>query len=225
MPYGLIFDVDGVLADTEPLIAKATSDMYREFYGFEATPEEFKPFIGTGAVRYTVGPAEARGVAITDLEAALARRTQNFVRLMESENITAAGALELIRAAAADPECRLGIATSSPTDKANKTLELARIPVELFTAVINGDMVTHKKPNPEIFLTAAAGLGLAPRDCVVVEDAITGVQGAKDAGAACLAVATSFSHEELAKADLIVDSLEEATLDAVRGLVAAASAR
>ena len=55
----VIFDMDGVLADTEPLIADATIRMFRDLYAVELTPDDFKPFIGTGAVRYVEGPAEA----------------------------------------------------------------------------------------------------------------------------------------------------------------------
>lgn len=51
MPYGLIFDVDGLLADTEPVVAKASIDMFQELYGVTVTEEDFRPFIGTGAVR------------------------------------------------------------------------------------------------------------------------------------------------------------------------------
>lgn len=78
MPYGLIFDVDGVLADTEALIARATIAMYRELYGLELTPEDLLPYVGTGAVRYTQGPAEERGLEI-ELEMALRKRYENFI--------------------------------------------------------------------------------------------------------------------------------------------------
>ena len=77
MPYGLIFDVDGVLADTEALIARATIAMYRELYGLELTPEDLLPYVGTGAVRYTQGPAEERGLEI-ELEMALRKRYENL---------------------------------------------------------------------------------------------------------------------------------------------------
>lgn len=219
--HALIFDVDGVLADSEATIARATGDMLREFYGIEVTPDDFRPYIGTGAVTYTVEPARAKGVEIDDLDRALARRTELFTRLLETEDITLPGAVALVEAAAADPEWKLAIATSSPADKSRTTVEAARIPVEVFAAYINGDMVTHKKPHPEIYEVAARAVGIAPRDCVVVEDSIAGVQAAIRAGMKCVAVTNSFSRAELGAADLIVDSLEELTLDTLRGLLSA----
>ncbi len=81
-----------------------------------------------------------------------------------------------------------------------------------FDVVITADDVHQPKPNPEIFLKAAAGLKVRPEGCVVVEDSIFGVKAAKDAGMRCVAVATgAYSKEELKEegADLMVVSLNE----------------
>jgi beta-phosphoglucomutase-like phosphatase (HAD superfamily) len=64
MRRGLIFDLDGVIADTERFIALATREMFRELYGVEFDLDEFRPYVGTGAVRYVEGPAEKAGIAI-----------------------------------------------------------------------------------------------------------------------------------------------------------------
>lgn len=216
---GLIFDVDGVLADTEALIADATAAMFREFYGVDLTPEDFRPFIGTGAVRYTVGPAEKLGIAI-DVEKALQRRHDNFVALInERETIAMPGAAELLAVAAASGAWKLAIATSAPQAKFRETLQAAKIPFNFFSAIVTGDHVEKKKPDPEIYLAAADRLGLPPTRCVVVEDAIMGVQAAKAAGMACIALTGSFPAEDLAAADIIVDSLCEIGLDTLRSLL------
>ena len=68
----------------------------------------------------------------------------------------------------------------------------------------------HKKPSPEIYLTAAQRVGIEPRHCLVVEDAINGVQAAKAAGMLCLALTTSFTAEQLKQADWICSDLSEA---------------
>ncbi|MFO7974503.1 MAG: HAD-IA family hydrolase [Candidatus Hydrogenedentota bacterium] len=220
MTYAVIFDVDGVLANTEILIARATIAMFRELYGVELTPEDFRPYIGTGAKRYTQGPAEDHGIKI-DLDQALRQRQENFTALLQSgESIAFPGASELIEAVHRHPEWKLAIATSSPGEKASATLAAAAIDLSRFDALITGDMVTNTKPNPEIYLTASKIIDIAPRDCVVIEDAPAGVEAAKSAGMCCIAVTNTFSKEQLSAADQIVDSLRQIDLAMLLALVA-----
>lgn len=223
MPNALIFDMDGVLADTEGPICEATIAMFRELYGVDMQPSDFQPYIGTGAVRYTAGPAEAYGLEI-DLEAALERRHENFYKIIvastrDGGSIALPGAHALIDAAYASGDWALAIATSSPQEKSLATARAARLPIEKFAAYINGDMVTHKKPHPEIYLMTADCLGIDPAQCVVVEDAITGVAAAKAAGMACIGVTNSFSAEQLAEADWVVPSLAAITLEKMAALL------
>lgn len=222
MPYGLIFDVDGVLANTEALIARATAAMFREMYGLELTREDFLPYVGTGAKRYTSGPAEDHGIEI-DLEKALRKRHDNFVALLHSgESIAFPGASELIAAAHGHPEWKLAIATSSPSAKASATLAAADIELEGFDAVITGDMVSRTKPDPEIYLTALTIIDLPAQSCVVIEDAVAGVEAAKAAHIHCIAVTNTFPRPRLAEAgaDMIVDALTEVDLGMLVALVA-----
>ncbi len=217
--YGLIFDMDGVLADTEPLIARASIEMYRELYNVEMTADDFRPFIGTGAVRYVMGPAEKLGLKI-DLERALEVRLNHFEALLKAgECKPCPGALKLIEAAFADGDWKLAIATSSPDKKARVTLDAIGAPIDKFAAIITGDVVTHKKPHPEIYLAAYAALALPATHCITVEDAVTGVRASKDAGLKCIAVTSSFSADELRGADRIVDSLENVSVETLRELV------
>jgi len=218
--YGLIFDMDGVLADTERLSEQASIRVFREMYNTEVKAEDFHPFIGTGAYRYVEGVAEQYGVTI-DSEAAVEARFQFFLELLEegAEDISFPGAHALIQEALAHPEWTLALATSSPAKTANATLRAARIDPAVFAVRMNGDLVTHKKPHPEIYLTTMEKLGLSPTQCVVVEDAITGITAAKAAGCPCLAVMHSFAAEHLGAADKIVPSLQEVTLEVVASLL------
>jgi len=81
------------------------------------------------------------------------------------------------------------------------------IPVETFDAAVNGLMIKNKKPDPEIFITAANHLGLRAEDCLVVEDAINGVESGKRAGSKVLGIMSSFTREQLKEADWIVENL------------------
>ncbi len=217
--YGLVFDVDGVLGDTEGLSVTATSRMYEELYGLTVQPEDFTPYIGTGAEIYCIEPARKYGVEI-DVAKAVEARHQYFLQLLESDpDISFPGIHALIDEAAQASDWKLGIATSSPGKKSAQTLKSSRVNTDLFDVWIHGDMISHKKPHPEIYETAARELGLSPAACVAVEDAILGVRSAKAAGMKVIAVTNSFEATELQEADLIVSSLEEVTLKMALGLL------
>jgi beta-phosphoglucomutase-like phosphatase (HAD superfamily) len=79
----------------------------------------------------------------------------------------------------------------------------------LFEVIVSGDDVTHSKPDPEIYLTAAQRLGVSPVHCVAIEDAPAGVEAAKRAGMKCIAVTNSVACQQLQRADLVVASLTD----------------
>jgi beta-phosphoglucomutase len=87
--------------------------------------------------------------------------------------------------------------------KVRANLETIGLPVKFWDAIVMGEDVKNKKPAPDIFLSAAAKLGLDPKECVVVEDAVNGVQAAKAAGMRCVAVAISFPADRLQEADVV----------------------
>jgi beta-phosphoglucomutase-like phosphatase (HAD superfamily) len=84
-----------------------------------------------------------------------------------------------------------------------------------FDAVINGLEVARKKPFPDIYILAAERIGLTPAECLVVEDAVSGIKAAKAAGCKCLAVLTSFQASDLTEADWICDSLDNVPGEAI----------
>ena len=100
--------------------------------------------------------------------------------------------------------------------KVDANLRELGLPRSAFDAVIDGTQVARKKPAPDIFLAACRALSLAPAQCLVVEDAVSGVQAAKAAGARCLGLTTSFDSAALAGADWTAPDLAhvpEAALD------------
>jgi len=219
-PWALVFDVDGVIADTEALNAEATVLMFRQLYGVTVQPEDFRPFVGTGDERYCEGVAEQYGVRI-DTQAAVDRRAKNFFALLRSDPLAAApGVLELVAAARADDGVRLAIATSGQKAKQFPVIEGTGLRLEWFDVVITGDDVTRKKPDPQIYSLAADRLGLPPGRCIVFEDAPVGVEAARAAGACCVAVTSTVEVGALSGADLIVNSLAELTLAGLQALLA-----
>jgi HAD superfamily hydrolase (TIGR01509 family) len=205
--WALVFDVDGVIADTEVLNARASVLMFEQLYGVEVQPEDFQPFVGTGDERYVEGVAEKYGVAI-DTQAAVDRRAGNFFALLESEPLPAApGVMELVDQARDRADVKLAIATSGQKAKQFPVIEGTGLQLAWFDVVITGDDVTRKKPDPQIYSLATERLGLAAARCVVFEDAPVGVQAAKSAGCPCVAVTSTVGAEQLQAADMVVGSL------------------
>jgi HAD superfamily hydrolase (TIGR01509 family) len=219
---GLIFDVDGLIANTEPINAKVTIRILAEMFGLKnVKDEDFTLGYGRGAEEYVKAGARAHGLELTDEQAHAAAevREHRLARTVREEGLPAfPGVLDLIRAALKQGGFRLSIATSATRELSEAILTAVKVPYERM-AYVSGSDVTKKKPDPQIFLIAIQRLGLPADRCVVFEDAPSGVRAAKAAGARCVAVTNTVPAVELAGADLSVDSLEKVTLDMIRELV------
>lgn len=202
----VIFDMDGVLVDSEPLINAAAIAMFRE-KGLNVKPEDFLPFVGTGEERYVGGVAEKYNFPL-DAAAAKRRTYEIYFELMPSRLQAFPGVLEFVYA------CReagwlVAVASSADKIKVQANLTQIGLPVGFWDAVVWGEDVTHKKPAPDIFLIAARKLGIEAQGCVVVEDAFNGIEAAHAAGMRCIAVATTFSRERLREADVVRESMSD----------------
>ncbi len=220
--YGLIFDVDGVIADTEAINARASAEVFEELFGIKGVKrEDFEEGIGRGAEAYMQAAARVHGLELTgnDLARAVALRQEKFLEVLKNEGLVPyPGVLELIHEALEDPSWGVAIATSSTREKSEAVLKASRIPYHRMVYV-TGSEVKAKKPDPELFLTAARKLGVEPRESVVVEDAPNGVEAAKAGGFHCVAVTNTVPAEKLKEADLIVSSLADVSLERLYELI------
>ena len=196
----VIFDMDGVLVDSEPLINAAAIAMFRE-KGLVVQPDDFLPFVGAGEDRYIAGVAAHYGFSL-DVPAAKQRTYEIYLELAPSRLKPFPGVLDLVHACHA-AGLRIAIASSSDLIKVRAILDAIGLPVKVWVAVVTGEDVKNKKPAPDIFLFAASKLEVAPPECVVVEDAVNGVQAAKTAGMRCVALETSFPAYRLQEADVV----------------------
>jgi beta-phosphoglucomutase len=204
MLRGILFDMDGVLVDSEPFICKAAILMFSEM-GLKVSPEDFKPFVGMGENRYIGGVAEKYGLNIS-IEKVKARTYEIYKKIIAGKLRPLPGAREFVE------KCiklgfRLAIATSADKIKMDANLTETGMDSDLFNATVNGLEVENKKPFPDIYIKAAGKLGLKPVECLVIEDALSGIKAAKAAGCRCLAVTSSFEKDSLKEADWICNSL------------------
>lgn len=209
---GVIFDMDGVLVMSEPILARAAAQMFAE-KGFEVRHEEFHPFIGMGEDRYLGGVAEARGIPF-DAARDKARTYELYLDLVRGRLGPLPGAVEFVELCRRRG-LRTAVASSADLVKVRGNLHEIGLPYESFDVVVDGTMVDRKKPAPDLFLEACRRLDLPPGACLVVEDAVSGVEAARRAGARCLAVTTSFDADQLRLADWIAPGLDHAPPEAL----------
>ncbi|MCP5522525.1 MAG: HAD-IA family hydrolase [Verrucomicrobiales bacterium] len=206
----LIFDMDGVLTDSEPLINEAAVAMFRE-RGVAVAPEDFLPFVGTGENRYIGGVAEQHGVTL-DIEEAKRRTYEIYLALVPTRLHAFPGAVDCVKRCRA-AGLKVAVASSADRVKIDANLEKIGLPAAEWDALVSAEDVVHKKPAPDIFLAAARKLGVQPVECVVIEDAVNGVQAAKAAGMRCIAVAQSFPAEQLNQADRVLPGIGDIQID------------
>lgn len=220
--YGLIFDVDGIIADTEAVNVRASIAMFEELFGLKGVcRKDFEAGLGRGAAAYVCAAAEVHGLDLDDnqVQAAAERRQENFLRMLKESPLPAfPGVMELIREAMEAKDFTVAIATSSTREKSQAVLNSAQIPWRELTYITGSD-VKNKKPDPELFVTAANKAGVDPKRSVVIEDAPNGVEAALAAGCKCIAVTNSVPAEQLKKADLVVSSLIEVSLTIIRQIL------
>ncbi|MEU5881762.1 HAD-IA family hydrolase [Spirillospora sp. NPDC047279] len=196
----VLFDTDGTLIDSTPLIERAAHHWAAE-YGIDPveylegshgrrTSDRIAEFLPPGEVR-------AATERLDGLEAEL---------LGEGGVVALPGVVDLLTTMNGLP---WAIVTSMDRGQFEARTRIAGVPLP--EVVITADEVTHGKPDPEGYLLAARKLGVPPAGCVVVEDAPAGVAAGRAAGATVIAVTTSHRPGDLAGADLVIPDLTRVT--------------
>ena len=225
--YGVIFDVDGVIADTEAVNAQASVRVFADLFGVQGVQrKDFEQGLGRGAAEYIKAAARVHGLNLTNEQIAQATqaRQKYFLQILEQQPLPAlGGVLELIGAALEHKDFRAAIATSSTREKSQAVLRSAGVPYKKMVYITGSD-VSNKKPHPELFEKALERLAVPARNCVVIEDAPNGVKAALAAGCKCIGVTNSAISSgvrvRLEEADMVVDSLTEIGLSDLIKLIA-----
>ncbi len=203
----VIFDMDGVLVDSEPLHLKAMRAVL-EAEGHTLDTAEYVQYIGDSA-RNTWETIRGRRGLSGSLEDYLARYDDAVCAVIAAEAVPMPGLLPLLDLLRADG-VPLAVGSTSPQRWVTVTLAALGV-ADSFQAVAGRDMVAHGKPAPDVFLRAADLLGVPPTACLVVEDSPRGLQAARAAGAFVVAFRPGGQSlqapGEAGPADLVVDSL------------------
>ena len=213
---GVIFDMDGVLVDSYRAHYESWRRVSRSL-GAEMTEQQFAETFGRTS-REIIRLLWGEGMSDDEVAACDDRKEAAYRDVLEADFPTMDGASELIAALHA-VGFAMAIGSSGPPE--NVALVIRLLPgAQHIAATVDGMQVTHGKPHPEVFLTAAAKLGLPPASCAVIEAAPAGIEAARRAGMTAIALTGTARRETLApRAHVVVDSLRELTPKSIAELI------
>lgn len=211
----VIFDMDGVFVDTEPLHYRSFVDVF-EPLGVDMTLEYFYTFVGEPAGK-NISDINHDFKLNLDVEEWTERLEQRYLDIVAHELLRPLSGVVETMVLARESQMKIGLATSSSRNqfdlllsrvKAHTTLPESLNP--LFDAIVTGDDVQNKKPAPDPYLLTAKQMNIKPAECIVIEDSESGVRSAKAAGCFCIARQTDYNkHMDLSHADRTIFSIKE----------------
>jgi beta-phosphoglucomutase len=222
----IIFDFDGVIADSEPLHFRAFQQALAED-GLELLPKEyFARYLGYDDVGMFQAFGEDRGLGLdaAAIGALVARKGEKLRAMLNAGSVLFPGAIEFVRTAAT--AVPIAIASGAMRHEIDEIIETAGV-AGLFSAIVAAGDTPESKPSPAPYrlaferLQEAAGGGLDPKRCVAIEDSRWGLESARGAGLRCVGVTNSYPAGELTGAELVVSGLQTLTLEALERLCAA----
>ena len=189
----ILFDMDGVLIESEWLM-RASAIQALADYGVQAKHADFLEFTGMGEDRFVGGVAEKHGLVYKTEMKELAYDYYGQ-RVMAEAHIPN-GVKEMLQQLHSRGII-LAVCSAADLRKVRYNIHAIGVEESLFTALVTGSDVARKKPFPDIYLEGARRVGIEPRDCLVVEDAISGIQAAHAAGMDAVGIPSTFSPAEL----------------------------
>ena len=211
---GAIFDMDGVVTTTVPIHFKAWKKMFNE-YGKDFNFHDYEKHVD-GIPRLDGARAILKELSEDKLIEAANKKQEYFLEILNKEDIPVHNTtLELMKSLRTK-----GIKIAIISSSRNCPYILKKTGIDKLTDTIaSGSDVTKGKPDPQIFLLAAERIGLKVNECIVFEDAVLGVEAAKNGGFKCIGVDRYDKPERLKKADLIINDLVEVTYAKLKELL------
>ncbi|HSK93459.1 MAG TPA: HAD family phosphatase [Candidatus Angelobacter sp.] len=202
----VIFDMDGLLLDTETLWHEAETELF-ERHGGTFTWDDKMAVIGTSFAFTADYFADRLGLPRDDGPRLVEEMTGLMHERVKRQVDARPGAIELVERLRELDGVKLGLASNSPRFLVDDALATANL-ADAFEVTVSSDDVEHSKPAPDIYLLACERLGVEPSEALALEDSPSGIAAAKAAGLTCIAV-PQFAETDVAAADHVVDSLEE----------------
>lgn len=189
----ILFDMDGVLIESEFLM-RASAIRALADYGIQAQHEDFLEFTGMGEDRFVGGVAEKHGLVYKTEMKELAY--DYYGQRVKEEAHIPEGVKEMLHALHSRGIV-LAVCSAADLRKVRYNIQAIGVEESIFSALVTGSDVARKKPFPDIYLEGARRVGMDPKDCLVVEDAISGIQAAHAAGMDAVGIPSTFTPEVL----------------------------
>lgn len=189
----ILFDMDGVLIESEYLMRHASIQALAE-WGIQAKHEDFREFTGMGEDMFVGGVAQKYGHTYTyDMK----DRAYDYFGAQVKELAHVPEGVKDMLLALHEKGLIMAVCSAADLRKVRYNIQAIGVDERIFSALVTGSDVERKKPFPDIYLKGAALIGVDPKDCLVVEDAVSGIKAAHAAGMDAVGVPTTFSREEL----------------------------
>ena len=213
---GIIFDLDGVLVDTEPLKFLAYVQVFKQRFTVDIIDDASR--IGKHEAAVMEFFLQRYGVHANVAELIAAKRQQYHTIISGPTLKPIAGAEDFLAMLYRLGGLQLGLASLSDHESVN--IILKRFTWQrYFTAVLSVESVQRPKPDPDIYLQAAQRMKLLPAHCLVIEDSPAGIAAAKSAGMRCIAIATGVPPDRLTSADVVVRNFSELTAEKIHTII------
>ncbi|MCK5675114.1 MAG: HAD family phosphatase [Spirochaetales bacterium] len=211
----IIFDMDGVLIDSEPLHFDFESRLFKSL-GITVSREEHETFVGTTAKTLWTSLKQTHNIPFTVQELILKEQLEFLEYLENKKPINIIPGVKKLIISLQSKGFRIALASSSPHRLINYVMDKTNIN-EYFQIKVSGDDIVNGKPDPDIFLKTAELINIKPTSCLVIEDSKNGVRAAKQAGMKCIGYSNPGSgNQDLTAADFILDSFYNLTIDLIQ---------
>jgi beta-phosphoglucomutase len=214
--FAVIFDMDGTLIDNTPYHFKSWQALFKKYGKGELSTETYYTEISGVPVMETIRRIFGEGRTEAELDALL-KEKEEFYRKIYAQYLAPITGLENFLAELENAGVRVAMGTSATVEDIDFVLN--KIPIrDCFDVIINANMVTKPKPDPQVYLKAAHQLNMPPEKCVVFEDSLAGIKSANSAGMKVVGITTGHTAAELQPYDIVIDDYLELKLKNIAAL-------
>ena len=212
----VIFDMDGVIIDSEPIHFEVDMQTMREF-SVNISKDELNKYVGT-TNEYMLNDLINKYKIQKSIKEILEYKMELTIRRIKETKINAISGIPELLISLKHNNIKTAIGSSSPKELIITVIEKFQLG-KYFDCIVSGDEVKEGKPKPDIYLEVSKRIGVNPEECIVIEDSRNGVLAAKNAGMKCFGFRNVNSgNQDLSKADIIVDSIRNIDIEIIKVL-------